>query len=412
MTQPPVAVVLAGGRSTRFGSDKLQAAVGEFSLLDRTLAGLPPVSKVIVVGPERPLVRSAGPVRFVREDPPYAGPTAALLIGLRTGLAAGAAQLIVLPGDAPGAGVAADRLLTALDRGSAGVVVATDADGRLQPLQLAVNRAGARQLLDAAGPAAGRNASARGLVTALEPSAERVEVPALGWFDVDTVEQLAVQRSLPAARAVLAAADARAEAVGRPGLPPSKPVVVALDGPSGAGKSTLAAAVGLCRVATVLDGDDFYSSALPALSPAQRNALTGREIADRVIDWRRLRTQALEPLVRGESAQYRPYDWAAADGRLGPPRHLRPADLLVVEGVYSGRAELADLVDVSVYVGIGAPARAERLARRTEDPPDWVRFWELGEQAYFAELRRPEGFDLRLRTDTVHSADFRNVKSP
>jgi molybdopterin-guanine dinucleotide biosynthesis protein A/uridine kinase len=409
MTQPPVAVVLAGGRSTRFGSDKLQAAVGELSLLERTLAGLPPVSEVIVVGPERPLVPSAGPMRFVREDPPYAGPTAALLSGLRAGLAAGADQLVVLPGDAPGAGVAVERLLAAIDRTSAGVVVATDAHGRLQPLQLAVSRAGARQLLDAAGPAAGRNASARALVTALEPPAERVEVPAVGWFDVDTVEQLAVHRSLPAARAVLAAADARAESVRRPERPPPKPVVVALDGPSRAGKSTLAAAVALCRLATVLDGDDFYSPALPALSAAQRNALTGREIADRVIDWRRLRAEALEPLVRGESAQYRPYDWAAGDGRLGPPKQLRPADLLVVEGVYSGRAELADLVDVSVYVEIDASARADRLARRTDDPPEWVRFWERGEQAYFAGVRRPEGFDLRLRTDPVDPPDFRNA---
>lgn len=183
-----VAVVLAGGRSSRFGSDKLEARVGGASLLELTLAGLPADAEVIVVGPVRPLSR---PVHFIREEPPLGGPAAALVAGLRRAGEFPADPIVVLPGDAPGAGVAAGVLLAALERGSADVVVATDADARVQPLQLALRPSGAVRLLDAAGTDAGRNAAARRLIDALDPPAERVVVPAIGSFDVDTPGQLA-----------------------------------------------------------------------------------------------------------------------------------------------------------------------------------------------------------------------------
>ena len=48
-----VAVVLAGGASRRFGSDKLAAVVDRQTLLDHTLAALPDGAAVVVVGPDR-----------------------------------------------------------------------------------------------------------------------------------------------------------------------------------------------------------------------------------------------------------------------------------------------------------------------------------------------------------------------
>ena len=79
-----VAVVLAGGESRRFGSDKLAAALDQQTLLDHTLAALPEEFAVIVVGPERPTTRS---VRFTREQPPGGGPAAGLVAGVRAALA-------------------------------------------------------------------------------------------------------------------------------------------------------------------------------------------------------------------------------------------------------------------------------------------------------------------------------------
>jgi hypothetical protein len=51
-----------------------------------------------------------------------------------------------------------------------------------------------------------------------------------------------------------------------------------------------------------------------------------------VIDWRRLRREALEPLRRGTAATYQPYDWEADDGRLAPLRSVAPGDPVILEG--------------------------------------------------------------------------------
>lgn len=186
-----IAVVLAGGASRRFGADKLAARLGTGTLLEATLAGLPADWAVIVVGPARPLAR---PVRFVREQPPGGGPAAALVTGLRSALdGPGPAGdlVVVLPGDAPGAGAGARLLaeeLTAQPDRTA--VVGVDEQGREQPLQLALRPAAARRLIAAAGPEpAGR--SARSLLPTLGGRLLRRPLPRAAYADVDTPADLA-----------------------------------------------------------------------------------------------------------------------------------------------------------------------------------------------------------------------------
>ena len=115
-----------------------------------------------------------------------------------------------------------------------------------------------------------------------------------------------------------------------------------------------------------------------------------------MIDWRRLRIEALEPLVRGEAVSYRPYDWEAHDGRLAGPKPMPASDLVIVDGVYSARPELADLVDLAVLVEADEAVRGNRLAGREADEPEWVAFWERAERHYFRFVRPPSSFDLRL----------------
>ena len=93
--------------------------------------------------------------------------------------------------------------------------------------------------------------------------------------------------------------DRLAEAVAALRSTRGRPVLVAVDGRSGVGKSTLAARLGTRVGGAHVDGDDFYGggdeAALAALTPAQR--------AKAVIDWRRLRAEALEPLPAGRTAR-------------------------------------------------------------------------------------------------------------
>ncbi|MGP3980794.1 NTP transferase domain-containing protein [Streptomyces sp. KR80] len=132
------AVVLAGGAAKRLGgADKPGLHVGGRPLLDRVLGACADAAETVVVGSRRPTVRS---VRWAREQPPGAGPLAALEAGLRQ---VTAPVVLVLSADLPFLTAGTVRaLLAALDdrapgggadRSTEGVLL-VDADGRDQPL--------------------------------------------------------------------------------------------------------------------------------------------------------------------------------------------------------------------------------------------------------------------------------------
>ncbi len=179
------AVVLAGGGSRRFGSDKLTAEIAGRPLLDHALDGLAAEIAVAIVGPTRSLSR---PVTVLREDPPGGGPAAGLITGLVWALSTDAVAIVTLPGDAPAGGRAAMALLAELDRRSADAVVGVDGSGRDQVLQLALRPAAARRLVELAGPDGGHDQSVRRLVNALAPA--RLTLSADQSRDIDTVDQL------------------------------------------------------------------------------------------------------------------------------------------------------------------------------------------------------------------------------
>ena len=96
-------MILTGGRSSRFGTDKAQAEINSVSLLDRLLDTLPVVSSVpsvrVVIGPEI----QGGPaaavdagiaaistrwVAVVAVDMPFASPVIAYLVQLALGIKA------------------------------------------------------------------------------------------------------------------------------------------------------------------------------------------------------------------------------------------------------------------------------------------------------------------------------------
>jgi len=389
------AVVLAGGESRRFGGDKLAADLDGLSLLERAVTDLPSDAQLIIVGPEREIGR---PAVFAREEPPGGGPAAAMIAGLRLALSGDAEAIVVLPGDAPAAGRAAMTLLSVLRSSGASAVLAVDRSGRAQPLQLALRPPAAKALITAAGNLAGAGQSARQLVDRLSPPPRRVPV-APCHFDIDTRDQLLAWqlRESSAVRAVLDVLRGRAvtSSDGSPGTPLDRPCVIAIDGPSGAGKSTLAAALTLSMTATVIESDDFYSAHLPGLDELALEEMSDADAAACIIDWRRLREEVLLPLSQRRAARYAPFDWDVYDGSSGPPKTVAVADVVIVDGVYSARPELADLVDVRVLLEVPPEVRSRRLSER-RDAADLVHFWDRAEQYYFAEISPPLRFDLRL----------------
>jgi molybdopterin-guanine dinucleotide biosynthesis protein A len=87
MTTPAASgIVLAGGRSTRFGRDKLAEIVDARPLLHRAVDAVAGVCTevVVVIGPDQPTPELPAGValRIVRDPEPFGGPLVGLLAGL------------------------------------------------------------------------------------------------------------------------------------------------------------------------------------------------------------------------------------------------------------------------------------------------------------------------------------------
>ncbi|WP_019073524.1 NTP transferase domain-containing protein [Streptomyces hokutonensis] len=184
------AVVLAGGGARRLGgADKPGLRVGGRALLDRVLTACADARTTVVVADPRPTTR---PVRWAREDPPGAGPVAALDAGLRHTTAD---TVLVLSADLPFLEPATvRRLLTALRTGGTDGGLLTDADGRDQPLVAAYRASALRRELAALTKEHGglTGLPLRRLTAALDLT--RVPDP-VASFDCDTWDDLAIARA-------------------------------------------------------------------------------------------------------------------------------------------------------------------------------------------------------------------------
>ena len=165
-------------------------------------------------------------------------------------------------------------------------------------------------------------------------------------------------------------------------------MIVAIDGRSGVGKSTLAGELAQLLGATVIDGDDFFAGGVTLRSddPQQRAA--------DCIDWRRLRP-VLEALRKGQPASWHAFDWEAFDGSLEQTSTVaRSSRFVVLEGVYSGRPELADLVDLRIVVRMPEARRMRQLVEREGTLGPWELQWHEAEEHYFSHTMPAERFDL------------------
>ena len=209
-------------------------------------------------------------------------------------------------------------------------------------------------------------------------------------------------RGLEAASRLVAAA--ATHALSRRGAP----ILVAVDGASGAGKSSLAAAVAALVEAVVVGSDDFFAA---SITNAEWEGRSPEERAREAIDWRRMRRDALEPLLAGRAARWRPFDFGAgprADGTYALSNQVeerKPAPVIILEGAYSSRPELADLIAISVLVEAPADVREARLRAR-ENPQfllAWHGRWDEAEAHYFRIVRPRARFDLVVAIDKTRA---------
>jgi molybdopterin-guanine dinucleotide biosynthesis protein A len=208
------AIVLAGGRSSRFGSAKLVAQVGGTSLLEHAIRSVAAVAAEIVVAlpagdsvPEPTLREVPGdPVlRFVRDPEAYGGP----LVGLAAALdATSGRRAIVVGGDMPRLRPAVlqamlDRLEhagTAPDQRSPLAIVLTS-DGLQRALPVALRIDVARQAVHEALGSGER--SLRSMLARLAVEALDLEI----WHALDPRAETLIDIDKPADLEALATAD-------------------------------------------------------------------------------------------------------------------------------------------------------------------------------------------------------------
>lgn len=193
------AIVLAGGRSSRFGADKLAAELDGASLLSRTIAAVEPIADIVIVaGPGPADGRQASHVgaSVVQDREPFEGPLAALANVLERGISDPATGLaIVVGGDMPRLvpGVLAamlDRL--AADPELDAVLLETPGAARRQVLPLAVREDAAAGAARAALDAGDR--SLRGFVGRMRT----LELPVEEWRALDPAGETLADVDTPA----------------------------------------------------------------------------------------------------------------------------------------------------------------------------------------------------------------------
>ena len=196
------AIILAGGRSSRLGGvPKSRLVVDGATLLERSLSAAGAAVRTVVVGPD-PGDLPPG-IITCREDPPYAGPAAAIAAGLGALARDHASRhegapppyTLVLACDMPRSAAAVRALAESLAASHIDAqeqewgdgVMAVSADGRKQPLAGFYGTAALqRSVADAERRGSLENASVFALLARLD--VREVRVPSGSTDDVDTWE--------------------------------------------------------------------------------------------------------------------------------------------------------------------------------------------------------------------------------
>ena len=186
-------------------------------------------------------------------------------------------------------------------------------------------------------------------------------------------------------------------------------VRVAVDGPDGAGKTRFAdeladalRAAGRPVVRVSIDG--FHH-------PRAVRYRRGRDSPEGFwldsYDYARFRADVLDPLGAGGSRRYRPAARDVATDTALNPDELRaePNSVLVVDGIFLQRPELADAWELVVFLDVPFTETARRMAVRdgTDPDPDHprTRRYVEGQRLYYAAC------DPRQRADVlVDNTDF------
>lgn len=167
-------------------------------------------------------------------------------------------------------------------------------------------------------------------------------------------------------------------------------LLIGIDGCGGSGKSTLAHKLkDECSDVTVVHMDDFYLPSKQLQETIPENKAIGADF-----DWKRVLNQVLEPISQNKEGSYQRYDWETDD--LAEWHTVPIGGVVIIEGVYSIRNELASKYDFTIWVECPREKRLSRgLERDGEEARDmWENNWMISEDLYVETQKPFERADL------------------
>lgn len=184
-----------------------------------------------------------------------------------------------------------------------------------------------------------------------------------------------------------------------------KTILIAIDGRSGSGKSTFAKyfAKELERyniTTAIIQTDNFYQK--------QENPLAKPELIPGYAYgyfWKKLRKQVVTPLKENMSAKYMLSDWVS--GKKQGQQIIEANQTVIVEGVISTYAKIADLFDLRIWLSCPKKVRIKRIIGRGDFPEEELEDWQIIENAYVS--RQNEQNNAHIVVDT--SIDYENGKN-
>lgn len=173
-------------------------------------------------------------------------------------------------------------------------------------------------------------------------------------------------------------------------------LVVGLDGMSGTGKTSIAREVSARLDAVNVLCDNFFTGGHNS-AWAKRST---QDMIDSVIDWRRIRREVIEPLRAGKIASWHPFNWKKFEGLDTKTLTAHPKRVVILDGAFSARQELNDVVDYTILLTMPEEERVKRVIEREGEAysEDWHNTWQESMNHYFLTLSPPESFDLVVGT--------------
>ncbi len=167
-------------------------------------------------------------------------------------------------------------------------------------------------------------------------------------------------------------------------------LLIGVDGCGGSGKSTLANKLKeKCFHVSIVHMDDFYLPSSKIIKSSPEKKPIGADF-----DWKRVLNQILEPISQNLEGRYQRCD--REKDKLTEWHTVPIGGIVIVEGVYSIREELANKYDFTIWVECPRETRLLRGLERdgNEALEMWENNWMIPEDIYVQEHKPHQRADI------------------